>query len=114
MNPNQVAIPQWDITDRLRKARRTANVSTADMAQYLGTSERLVSALETGTREARDAYLRSWAELCRVPFEWLKWGDNGPSPRDGIVDITGPARSAKEDSGECLRWLEIYEEPVAA
>lgn len=93
------AIPSWTVGDRLRKARLHAGLAIPDLASYLGVSNSLVSSFETGARQPRDAYLRGWAEMCRVPFEWLKLG-MASSPRSPVGGHRGRrvTDQAKEDT----------------
>lgn len=69
-------IPKWTLADRLLKARRHANLSQGDLAEYLGLSKRAISSFETGTRSPRIGYLRLWAERCGIELEWLTVNEN--------------------------------------
>lgn len=70
-----LAVPQWSISDRLRKARSYAHLEQDDLAVDLGVTRQAVSRWENGAPIKR-AFVKVWGETCGVPFEWL-W--------DGIV-----------------------------
>ena len=69
----------------MRKALRVADVTNAEMAEYLGVSRNSVSAWITGAAEPRLAYLRLFAMRTGVPLEWLRTGEmtEAPSSPDG-------------------------------
>lgn len=78
-------IPEWDLADRLVKARRHAGVEQAEMASYLGLSRAAVSDFERAKRPPRRVYLLGWASRCGVNLDWLVGqaspdGDGPPSP----------------------------------
>lgn len=74
-------VPRWNLADRLIKSRDFADVSQADMADYLGLSRAAISDFETGRRVPRLAYLRVWATRCGVSYPWLV--DEGGEPPGG-------------------------------
>lgn len=67
-------VPEWDLTDRLRKTLRDAGLTTSDMADYLGVSRNTIGSWTGGKITPGIASLRAWAMACGVPFEWLKDG----------------------------------------
>ena len=87
-------IPQWDLGDRLRKAREHAGIrSHAEMAERL--SERgivvgrtTISNWETGaTRPGRKDHpiedvIDAWSDVTGVDREWLMWAarESNPEP----------------------------------
>jgi DNA-binding XRE family transcriptional regulator len=76
-----VGVPQWDVTDRLRKSLRTGKVSVQEMAQLLDVDRKTVGNYLNGRTGPSVATLRVWAMRCGVRFDWL---------RDGIVDLRTP------------------------
>lgn len=68
---NAATIPAWDVADRMRKSLRTAAVSVADMADYLGVSRNAVSTWINGRVRPSTQTLRLWALRTGVPYEWL-------------------------------------------
>jgi|SRR3989337_1903625 len=71
---------EFTIQDRLRKARLyyDAKMSQDDFAELIGASGGTVSNYELGiTRPERmkNIYLRAWATVTGVDFNWLKFGD---------------------------------------
>jgi transcriptional regulator with XRE-family HTH domain len=83
-----VDVPKWDLGDRLVKARKVAGVKQSDMAEYLGLSRAALSGFENGDVVPRLGYLRLWADRCKVPLAWLRYGDSGPTPTpDGTADL---------------------------
>jgi transcriptional regulator with XRE-family HTH domain len=72
----------WTLGDRMRKARRTAGLSTADLAAELGVHQTTVTKFEADTAVPRIGYLRLWAIRCGVPLEYLI-GEPLPKARAG-------------------------------
>jgi transcriptional regulator with XRE-family HTH domain len=74
---DDVRIPDWNRGERLRKARKSADLSTDEVAVHLGCSERTVRNYEMGaTRPDRPA-LMAWATLTDVPLWWLEDAPDG-------------------------------------
>lgn len=71
-------VPEWDLTDRLKKALREADMSTADMAAYLDVEPRTVAYWLRGERPPRTQSLRLWAIRTGVSYDWLT-GKGGTS-----------------------------------
>lgn len=92
-------IPKFDLNDRLRKARETADLDQAQLAELIGVSRNSVSAAERGVSKPRKAVLIAWAFTTRVPFEWLMTG----STNNETPDPNGPG-------GELLR-LDSNQQP---
>lgn len=76
------AVPQWDLGDRLVKALKHGHVKPGAMSRHLGISPGTLHNWTTGKIRPKDGLLRSWADRCGVPYEWLA---NGTVP-----DPTGP------------------------
>jgi transcriptional regulator with XRE-family HTH domain len=71
-------VPVWDTPDRMRKAIRHAGLSVNAMAAHLDVRRETVSTWLTGRHQPSPAVLRVWALRCGVPYEWLRYGDDGP------------------------------------
>ena len=80
-------IPKFNLNDRLRKARETADLDQAQLAELIGVSRNSVSAAERGSTKPRKAVLIAWAFATRVPFEWLTTGQINENP-----DPNGPGQ----------------------
>ena len=92
-------IPKFDLNDRLRKARETADLDQTQLAELIGVSRNSVSAAERGASKPRKPVLIAWAFATRVPFEWLMTG----STNNETPDPEGPG-------GELLR-LDSNQQP---
>jgi len=66
-------IPEWHFGDRLRKARRSAGLSQAEMATHLGVATARLSNWEAGINQPRDLISMAMAasEATGVPAEWI-------------------------------------------
>lgn len=84
-------IPRWTLPDRLRKARESARLEQADLAQLLGKKRSTVSNWERGANRPDELALRAIAFHTHVPYGWLVGGD-GPS--DGTEAI--PSRELSD------------------
>ena len=67
----QTRLPVWTLGDRLAKARRTANMGSAEMAGLLDVSRTTISNYEAGRTEPTAHVLRVWSEVTGVPVAWL-------------------------------------------
>lgn len=70
---HQAAIPEEDLADRLRRARRKAGLEQQELADQLGISRSAVSGYENGRVPKRPVIL-SWALATGVDIEWLQRG----------------------------------------
>lgn len=82
-------VPEWDQSDRMRKALRVADISVAEIAEYLDVARNTVSTWINGHIEPSTQTLRLWALRTGVPYEWLKTGETGSGP-------TGPGKASHD------------------
>ena len=71
-------VPTFTLGDRMWKARRHAEISTAEMASFLSVTRKTINNYEQERTTVPGAVLRVWAMRCGVPYEWLLSGDAGP------------------------------------
>jgi transcriptional regulator with XRE-family HTH domain len=67
--------------DRLRKARETAGLDQAELAELMGISRASVTNAEKGHHGVRKIVLNAWALATGVPVSWLETGVEG-EPED--------------------------------
>lgn len=86
--PEVGAVPEWTQPDRLRKARETAGLTQAQLAQAIGVSQRSISAYESGASAPKRPVVLSWSFATAVPYEWLRTGYSAPSdgPGGGLLN----------------------------
>lgn len=89
-----LTIPEWTTGDRMRKARRHAQIRTDEMAEQLGCSRTTITNYESGRSEPTGATLIAWATLTGVELDWLRGCetiryhiDDEPLPFAGIIPI---------------------------
>ena len=68
------AIPEFDLTDRMRKSLRHAGMNSGEMADYLGVARESVGRWLNGSRNPSVQTLRLWAQRTGVDYEWLSSG----------------------------------------
>jgi transcriptional regulator with XRE-family HTH domain len=66
-------VPEWTLTDRLRKAREHAQLTQKDLATRLGVTATTVSRAERGEGITHRTLLQ-WAAITDVPLEWINAG----------------------------------------
>jgi DNA-binding XRE family transcriptional regulator len=71
-------VPEFDINDRLRKAREVTGLSQAEMAREIGVARTSVVTYETGHKQPTRPVVRAWAFRTGVPYEWICHGDELP------------------------------------
>ena len=69
-------VPQFDRSDRLRKALQVSDVEVQEMADYLGVSRTSVSNWINGRVPPSKQTLRLWALRTGVPLGWLETGQD--------------------------------------
>jgi transcriptional regulator with XRE-family HTH domain len=83
---NVGVIPEWQVGDRMRKSLQRADMTSLDMADYLGVSQTSVSNWINCRHEPTKQTLLLWAMRTGVPYEWLATGctprDLNPEPTD--------------------------------
>lgn len=89
------AVPTWDLTDRLRKAREHAGYNQTQLAEATGIGRSTIVTYETGRSVPPRHVLITWAFICGVSVDWLI-GDTGGrklqrrSERSGQPTVTKP------------------------
>jgi len=80
-------VPEWSVSDRLRKAREHAGYEQAALAEAIGVSKNTIGNYERGAVTPRRPVLLSWALATGVPLVWLVDGES-PRPQDeGSRDV---------------------------
>lgn len=71
-----VDVPEWTISDRIRKARREAGLTQLELADAIGVKTGLLGTWESTDTKPRDlvATCTKIAEATQVPVEWLLTG----------------------------------------
>lgn len=75
-------IPEFELTDRLRRAREYAQLDQGELAEELGISRNSVGNYENGRRTPTRPYLLAWADVTGVDAFWLETG-MAPAENDG-------------------------------
>lgn len=78
-------VPQWEVQDRIARARRYAGLDQAELARIAGVSRKSVSNWEIGKTEPRRAALIAISFATGVSLEWLETGNtpDGNNPDGG-------------------------------
>ena len=64
-------IPEWDLGDRLAKARRWAGLEQEDLAEDFGLTRQAISKYERGVSVPKLVVIKQWALRTKAPLEWL-------------------------------------------
>lgn len=64
-------IPEWTLADKLRKARISAGLDQAQLADRLGAARNTVVNYENGRTDPKLYLIREWARVTEVPVEWF-------------------------------------------
>ncbi|WP_425577209.1 helix-turn-helix transcriptional regulator [Nesterenkonia rhizosphaerae] len=97
VQPMEFRIPQWEMKDRLRKAREDAGYEIGELADALGATRHTISRAEKGLTTPRRSLLIAWAWQTRVPVEWLETG-KAPSHDDDGAPVRSSGQWAPRDS----------------
>ena len=79
---NTQTIPTWTLGDRLAKARKDADIRSAEMALVLGVSRTTITNYEAGRSTPTLDIVAKWSTLTDVPIDWLA-GINTPATLGG-------------------------------
>jgi transcriptional regulator with XRE-family HTH domain len=108
MKTNSVTIagtvPEWTISDRLRKARELTGLDQRDFARDIGVSRGTVRNYERGISTApKRPILLAWAMRSGVSLDWLLDGpQEAPHPVEPDEGLEGVRRQGLEPR---TRWF---------
>lgn len=91
-------VPHFTLGDRLGKAMRHADVSAAEMADYLDVHRNTISAYINDRQPVKGGTLKLWAMRTGVPLEWLEFGVEPQRPPT-------PPRASGSPNEQALREL---------
>ncbi len=74
---------QFTQADRLRKSLHAADMTSQEMADYLGVNRNTVSRYINDERDPKRSILRLWAMRTGVPLEWIETGHVSGGGNDG-------------------------------
>jgi transcriptional regulator with XRE-family HTH domain len=75
-----VTIPRFELPHRLARSLEWSGVTKIQMADALGVSRQTIDNYIKGRTIPTRGYLRAWADECRIPFDWLAFGDAVTDP----------------------------------
>lgn len=90
------SVPEWNFTDRLRKARESAGLDQQALAELLAKKRSTISNWERGTNRPDELALRAIAYFTDVRYAWLAHGltrDDG-----GGSEQAGPGTGCYQDN----------------
>ena len=103
----RASVPEWTLGWRLQRALDFAHIKAGDMADELEVTRSTVSRwMHDSGAPPRSVYVRRWAELCQVPYEWLA-GDEAAVP----TSRTASSGSGTTTSGWSGRTRQV-ERPI--
>lgn len=77
-------VPEFDIHDRLRKARDRVGLDQQTLGDEIDVSRNTVVNYENAsTKRLKAIVLKQWALRTGVPYEWLTTGEEPPQAPDG-------------------------------
>jgi transcriptional regulator with XRE-family HTH domain len=103
------AVPRFTVSDRLRRARRSAGLSETVFAELLGMDQKTIRAFERSDEVPPAAVLKLWSAQTGVPAKWLQYGTineeqialiGKPAPRRPVSATGGRLRKARDAIGE--------------
>ena len=96
-------LPEWEISDKIRKARRSARLSQSELARRVGVTAQAVGNWESGANPPSEDKIRAVAKATRVPLWWFS-ESFAPGPRPPFNDKRGLA--------DALPRLDSNQEPA--
>lgn len=102
-------IPEWDLSDRLRKALRESGVGVQDMAEYLEVSRHTIGNWINGHTRPRPSEVREWSRRTGVPYEWLA---HGITPAECAIRDSNPKPAGLGNEGLTRAELESFRKSI--
>lgn len=84
-------IPEWEIGDRLRKAREIAGMQMGELAEIIDVHRQSVARWERGEARPRRHVVTAWADATGVDVYWLETGDRRPLRLVGTLQTKSTA-----------------------
>lgn len=75
MSENTMVPEARSIGERIKKARKSAGLSQADLATRIGVSQPAIANWESGIHDPRRLMLAKLADILETPLDWLAAGD---------------------------------------
>lgn len=88
-------VPEWDMSDRLRKALTHAGISSNEMAEYLEVTRHTISNWINGRTRPPATAVKLWAMRCGVPYKWLVGEETGSG--SNITRIMGDQSPSQDE-----------------
>lgn len=112
-------MPEWHQGDYLRKARESAGMSQAELAEVTGMSRRTVVRYESGEGVLRRPQMIAWAMATGVSLEWLQTGKgphlDGPGGGQRLPRLDSNQRPSDYMSAQVIEgpWGAVGEQRAA-
>ena len=102
---------RWDRADRLAKSLHVAEISVAEMAEYLGVHRNTVSGYLNRRIRPNKRTLSLWALRTGAPYDWLVDGDSEPQqpPPDSPSPTPTRATAAAAPASEGLHLRHLHQ-----
>jgi transcriptional regulator with XRE-family HTH domain len=101
MEQRQEATYEWDMADRLRKAREVAGMDQGGMAARLSISRQSVVNYERRHTRPLPAIRKAWALACGVTDDYLT---KGTPPTAGTSSDAGSDVTREYDARRLAQW----------
>lgn len=85
MSRHVINLLDFDMADRMRKAREVAGYTQGEMADLLSVARQSVNNYEHRRTKPLPVVLKAWAEACDVPLEWLLTGSEPRATTRGYM-----------------------------
>lgn len=90
-------VPEFELKDRLRKAREITGMTQDEFAERAGISRATVGNAESGRKVPHKATIRLWSQETGVSLHWLLNGSTPPPNDDEGVEYRAPSRNRTDD-----------------
>lgn len=105
---------EFDMADRMSRALRVSGIGVSEMADHLEVSRNAVSNWINGHNRPRERDLRGFALRTGFPIEWLRDGDERPTPPENLQKITDRLLAPNIISMDAYRAPQSTTETAAA
>lgn len=106
-------IPEVTLGLRLHMAMSKAKLSRKDMARLVHKSEATITRWTSDRGEPGPLELERWAQVCRVPLEWLA-GELFSDPTDESAKVPHPRRRSTDTARDETLVNDEYRMVLAA
>ena len=103
---------EWDVSDRLRKAREVAGLEQQQLAERMQVSRQTIGNYENRRVRLNRGFIALWSLATGAPLEWVLTGEwPGETPGGPAANIERGARSSTDRASDYGSTMRLHRRP---